>query len=219
MAFNPLNVPNVAFTLALELTQQPLEELPPAKVGFPTGAGVYALYYLGKFPAYKRLATVNHANNCSQPIYIGKAVREGARQGLDFSPIRAQAVLKRLQNHCKSIELSENLNLNDFRCRYLVVEDAFIALAESTLISVFRPLWNQVIDGFGNNPTGAPRQGQAVSNWDVVHPGRNRGLGKAKVGVQALLQAIEVHLAAMGKRHDQPELQRIAERIETYTTK
>jgi len=34
------------------------------------------------------------------------------------------------------------------------------------------PLWNTVIDGFGNHDPGAGRYNQAKSAWDVLHPGR-----------------------------------------------
>jgi len=40
------------------------------------------------------------------------------------------------------------------------------------LSSMFSPLWNRMLDGFGNHDPGAGRYNQQRSPWDVVHPGR-----------------------------------------------
>ena len=40
------------------------------------------------------------------------------------------------------------------------------------LIETYQPLWNRVIDGFGNNDPGVRRATQFRSPWDVLHPGR-----------------------------------------------
>jgi hypothetical protein len=80
----------------------------------------------------------------------------------------------RLRNHAESIREAENLELEDFRCRYLIVDDVWIPLAESLLIGKFLPAWNVVLDGFGNNPQGKGRIDQKMSSWDVIHPGRRR---------------------------------------------
>lgn len=33
--------------------------------------------------------------------------------------------------------------------------------------------WNSSLDGFGNHDPGSGRYGQAKSDWDVIHEGRN----------------------------------------------
>jgi hypothetical protein len=43
---------------------------------------------------------------------------------------------------------------------------------EAELIRRHRPLWNSIIDGFGNHDPGRGRYNQARSEWDVLHPGR-----------------------------------------------
>jgi hypothetical protein len=48
----------------------------------------------------------------------------------------------------------------------------WIALAETLLITHFQPLWNVLVDGFGNHDPGKGRRHQARSDWDVLHPGR-----------------------------------------------
>jgi len=45
-------------------------------------------------------------------------------------------------------------------------------LGENVLIEKFQPLWNRVIDGFGNKDPGRRRATQYRSSWDVLHPGR-----------------------------------------------
>ena len=47
-----------------------------------------------------------------------------------------------------------------------------ISTIESSLIRQYSPLWNSIIDGFGNHDPGKGRYNQAVSEWDFLHPGR-----------------------------------------------
>ncbi|MFH1221011.1 MAG: Eco29kI family restriction endonuclease [Candidatus Eisenbacteria bacterium] len=67
---------------------------------------------------------------------------------------------------------SENLDLADFRCRYLVVIPVWITLAERFLVEHYRPVWNVVVDGFGNHDPGAGRRAMKRPRWDILHPGR-----------------------------------------------
>jgi hypothetical protein len=78
----------------------------------------------------------------------------------------------RLSEHAKSVEQAENLDLSDFFCRYLAVEDIWIPLGESLLIEQFSSVWNKIIDGYGNHDPGGGRYNQQRSPWDVLHPGR-----------------------------------------------
>jgi hypothetical protein len=85
---------------------------------------------------------------------------------------RGKALFARLTEHSLSIESAENLNIEDFFCRFLVVDDIWIALAESMLIERFKPVWNCLLDGFGNHDPGKGRHAGATPQWDCVHPGR-----------------------------------------------
>ncbi len=135
---------------------------------------MYAVYYTGDFEPYKAIAEANRRDRFAQPLYVGKAVPPGRRKGgIVSGDTPNRALSTRLVQHAKSIEQAENLDLDDFRCRYLVVDDIWIPLGESLLIERFAPLWNKLIDGFGNHDPGSGRSKQARSPWDVLHPGRS----------------------------------------------
>jgi hypothetical protein len=55
----------------------PVHTLPPPEPFL--GTGVYAIYYTGKNPIYKKYAELNRLSY-SYPIYVGKAVPKGWRQ-------------------------------------------------------------------------------------------------------------------------------------------
>lgn len=168
--FNPLDKRNLGESVAEAVLQQPVGSLPPEPF---IGAGIYAIYYQGDFPLYRDIAARNRDGDYRWPIYVGKAVPAGARKGgfgLDADP--GQVLYKRLAEHASSIEQATNIHTEDFRCRFLVVEDIWIPLAESLLIEMFSPLWNRKVDGFGNHDPGKGRHNQQRSQWDVIHPGR-----------------------------------------------
>jgi len=169
--FNPLDKTNLGESVAEALLQQSVGPIPPTEPFI--GAGVYSIYYEGDFALYREVAEQNRNEQYHWPIYVGKAVPAGARKGgygLGADP--GLALFKRLVEHAASIEQAENLRLKDFRCRFLVVDDIWIPLAESLLIEMFSPLWNRKIDGFGNHDPGSGRHNQQRSPWDVIHPGR-----------------------------------------------
>lgn len=169
--YNPLDKQHLGESVAdalLRSDPDPLGGLAPFR-----GAGIYAIYYTGDFSLYAPIAERNRDNRFELPIYVGKAVPAGARKGafgLGLEP--GKALFNRLSDHAKSIEQAENLNLADFYCRFLVVDDIWIPLGESLLIAKFSPLWNQWVDGFGNHDPGKGRYNQERSRWDVLHPGR-----------------------------------------------
>ncbi|WP_081084474.1 Eco29kI family restriction endonuclease [Burkholderia territorii] len=168
--FNPLDKKNLGASVAeamLEQKPQPLGELQQF-----WGVGIYAIYYVGDFEPYKPLADRNRNNVFHAPIYVGKAVPKGARKGGGVGEIRSRALYDRLREHAESVGLANNLNIEDFFCRFLVVDDIWIPLGESLLIAKFSPLWNALIDGFGNHDPGSGRYQGYRPRWDVLHPGR-----------------------------------------------
>jgi hypothetical protein len=170
--FNPLDTKNLAVAVTkalLEKRVRRLGELQPFR-----GAGIYAIYYSGSFEPYRLIAAQNgDRENPKWPIYVGKASPPGGRRG--FSNLEATdttALFGRLREHAESVAAVSNLGLGDFSCRFLVVQDLWIPLAEGLMISHFAPVWNRLVDGFGNHDPGAGRYNGLRPRWDVLHPGR-----------------------------------------------
>ena len=169
--YNPLDRQSLADSVVDALLHREPESLPPPTPF--TGAGVYAIYYTGDFEPYRDIVKAHAIDPFSHPLYVGKAVPAGARKGrATISPRPGNALFQRLDEHSQSIKEATNLNLDDFWCRYLAVDDIWIPLGESLLIDRFSPIWNNVITGFGNHDPGSGRHNQARSSWDVLHPGR-----------------------------------------------
>jgi hypothetical protein len=169
--FNPLSKAQLAHSLAEAFLTSELHPLPP-RTKF-SGAGVYAIYYSGGLSIYRGLIKRNAASKDAAPIYVGKAIPSGGRKGgMDFEAAPGHTLFSRLSEHGVSVNEASNLKSSDFQCRYLVVDDVWIPLAESLLIERFQPLWNVLVDGFGNHDPGSGRHQQKKSPWDALHPGR-----------------------------------------------
>lgn len=170
-AYNPLDKLNLGKSVVealLELPSADLASLMPFQ-----GAGIYAIYYSGSFGPYQPIA-VSHIAEPSSPIYVGKAVPSGSRKGASLASSNSgRWLFNRLSEHRDSISAANNLKLEDFHVRYLAVDDIWIPLGEALLISTFNPVWNQLIDGFGNHDPGAGRYNGLRPLWDVLHPGRH----------------------------------------------
>ncbi len=161
------------------------------------GSGVYALYYVGDSDLYTRLSEVN-LWDCVYPIYVGKAVPPGWRTGRVRTSTTPD-VYRRLKEHKNSIIRVMNLHIDDFRCRFIILNDLesdLIVPFEAELIRRYKPLWNMTVDGFGNHDPGSGRYNQAKSEWDVLHPGRpwaERLTGEAP-DVEEVIENVYQHL-------------------------
>lgn len=168
--FNPLDKTHLAESVSDHLLTRPVVQLPPDRF---QGTGIYAIYYGGPFPAYRKIAETVTDDKRAIPIYVGKAVPAGSRKGgYELGADPGEVLYRRLMDHVSSIRSAKNLELADFRCRYLLVDDIWIPLGESLLIERFRPVWNICVDGFGHHDQGRARRGQMKSAWDTLHPGR-----------------------------------------------
>lgn len=171
IAFNPLDDKNLAASIAEALLSRrthPLGDLPEF-----LGAGVYTIYYSGDFPPYEELAKRNRNGIATAPIYIGKAVPPGSRKGAELvTEVLGKDLFNRLCEHADSIRAASNLRIEHFSCRFLVVKGVYIPLGEALLIARYSPLWNFLVDGFGNHDPGAGRYKGKRPRWDVLHPGR-----------------------------------------------
>ena len=171
--YNPLDTKNLGIAVAkalLEKKTRPLGELPRFR-----GAGIYVIYYHGAFKAYEPIARANvETSNPRWPIYIGKAIPPGGRRGaFNLAATDTTALFDRLCEHAESVDQASNLGIEDFTCRFLVVADLWIPLAEQLLIAHFAPVWNRLVDGFGNHNPGAGRLEGKIPRWDLLHPGRS----------------------------------------------
>lgn len=168
--FNPLDKRNIAKSIVEALLAAPARALGKASVF--QGAGVYAIYYKGPFGQYRPLSGLNKSG-WTYPIYVGKAIPKGGRKGIsDDASLQSDAMSRRLLEHKASIEATSNLRIGDFAFRCLVVDDVWIPLGESLVIQRFRPLWNTVVEGFGNHDPGGGRYEGKRPLWDELHPGR-----------------------------------------------
>jgi len=163
--YDPLNYQNLAQNVVLALMDQPcvgLTDLAPFE-----GEGVYAIYYKGNLEYYASIKGEKF------PIYVGSAVPAGKRKGgPPGSSQENRTLYNRLNQHAKSISQAENLRIQDFMCRYLVVIPVWISLAERFLIEHYRPIWNTIVDGFGNHDPGRGRVNMKRPRWDILHSGR-----------------------------------------------
>jgi hypothetical protein len=187
---------NIAASVVRALLKREPQQL--GKLSSFAGAGIYALYYAGEFEPYGPVAK----GHCEVPIYVGKAIPPGARRGADeVKPPAGRVLFRRLREHSRSIEQADNLRLDDFLCRYLRVKHVWIPLAERILVQSFRPVWNTVIDGFGNHPPGRGRRNMRRPRWDIVHPGREWAF---RLERQEDLATILAQVAAHLREHGQP---------------
>ncbi len=104
--FNPLDKRHLGESVGQAMLRRPVRPLQDLEAF--DGAGIYAIYYTGDFLGYEAIAACNRNGNYGAPIYVGKAVPKGARKGGDLE--------------------ASSLNINDFQCRYLIVDDIWIPL-------------------------------------------------------------------------------------------
>lgn len=191
--YNPLAKANLGESVADALLR--VKVRPLSNTGHLVGAGVYAIYYTGSFKAYAPITARNTGDAFEQPIYVGKAVPKGARKGgTGFDAGKGKALRDRLGQHAASIAETGNLDLAYFHYRALTVDDIWIPLGENVVIEKYQPLWNRVIDGFGNKTPGKGRATQKRSSWDELHPGRKfvtvLGLASSKLTLPEIQQRI-----------------------------
>lgn len=163
--YDPLTPLNLARSVERAVLDSPTQPLPPE--GAFVGGGVYCIYYSGSNEPYAPIA----GGSALVPLYVGSAVQRA--RGLSVLPaVDRPVLLNRLREHAQTLEVAEDLLLDDFSCRFLIADDMWAPSAAALLVYHLRPLWNTVVDGFGNHDPGSGRYNQAKSSWDELHPGR-----------------------------------------------
>ena len=169
--FNPLAMESLAESIVQRLMAN--DAVPLGGIPSFYGAGVYAIFYVGDFPAYNLVRDRNINGVWSLPIYVGKAMPQGGRRGLNSEgSLASQALWRRLSEHTRSIEQATNLDIDDFYAKWLILDDIWITIGESALIRDTKPVWNAMADGFGNHDPGKGRHNGLAPQWDTLHPGR-----------------------------------------------
>lgn len=174
-SFDPTNPETAGRLVALALLAQ--DKVPIDRIARTYGSGVYAIYYLGDYPAYAAVA------GTETPIYVGKADPKSA----DARTSREQGpqLYGRLADHRRMIKtvgeyavkngLSHPLRVDDFVCRRLVCATNAQLVAERHLIGTFQPIWNNEVGvcwGISKHGDAATTRANKRSPWDVIHPGR-----------------------------------------------
>src|SRR5262249_2457525 len=153
----------------------------------------------GDFPAYAPIAPP--ASKPGEfPIYVGRAARRGLRRSVEglLAPTTEPVLYQRLCYHAATLDHAQNLLLQDFRCRYLVIDDVWAPVVEALMIHEYQPVWNQVLQGFGNYDSGGGRRGPR-SDWDEIHPGRPWAarLSPAAHSAERISARIATHLSSV----------------------
>lgn len=165
--FDPSNPSLFSTFAAVALIGQDKAPLRKVAEGKFYGSGIYAIYYAGSSQIYSAIS------GTETPIYVGKAEPRGDHAR---SPKEQGTTLSsRLDEHRKNIQRAENLSIDDFECRHLVVASGWQAAAEKALIGLFHPLWNKetkILQGFGKHGDSSSTRRNTRSSWDVLHPGR-----------------------------------------------
>ena len=191
--FDPSN-PNVAGRI-VGITMIAQTRKPLSNVERFYGSGVYALYYNGDFPAYEPISKREH------PIYVGKADPADPSSKTAFE--QGERLSGRLNEHRKNIaRAASTLVLDDFEYRALVVQSGWQSAAESYLIDLFKPIWNNEVGicyGFGKHGDAPETRANLRSPWDTLHYGRDwahrdPNMRDARTKSQ-IVKDIEQHLA------------------------
>ena len=166
--FDPSNPHTVGELIAKTLLIQPRVPLTEVASKKFHGSGVYAIYYTGTFEAYRPVS------KSETPLYIGKVDPKSH----DANSVEAQGTKlydRLVSDHAKNIRLAENLDIDHFECRYLVVKSAWQNTAETYLINMLKPIWNNEIKicyGIGKHGDSSKTRKNTRSPWDTLHPGR-----------------------------------------------
>jgi Eco29kI-like restriction endonuclease len=175
--FDPTDPRDAAEIIGEQLRKQKRRPLTTVAETPFWGSGVYALYYKGDHPAYKPIY------GTEVPIYVGKA--DPKKDDAATPQEQGTKLFDRLKKHATNIKIVQDyadsekppgihrLALADFDCRFLVVHSSFAAASEASLISRFKPVWDDpVCSGFGKHGDSPGTRSNTRSEWDTLHPGR-----------------------------------------------
>lgn len=183
--FDPLSTGDLTNFICERFERQPLRTFETPVPSF-AGSGLYAIYYRGEsVELYVPL------KDLEVPVYAGQGASHNSRTGSASSS--AKPVCDRLRIHRRSIG-GTDLPLAEFAYRVLLMPDVHANLGEDGLRTNYQPVWNNVVSGFGSNEQGATTRSSGRSQWDAVHPGRNRTYGDDNRDPETLRTKIAKHI-------------------------
>lgn len=203
--FDPSDPKIVGTLIGRTLLEQPFHDLASVDDNRFYGSGVYAIYYAGSFDAYAPISGTN------VPIYVGKV--DPADHSATNPTEQGDRLWNRLaRDHAKNIKLANStLQVADFKCRYLVVKSAWQNTAETYLINMFKPIWNNEIGicfGFGKHGDSSNTRKNTRSPWDTLHPGRPWASDKNTVPNPQSIDQIKAAIAAHFAKHPPKNMMR-----------
>lgn len=183
--------------------EQPLWRVFPPKF---TGWGLYGAYYNGPFPPYRLMAEANQDKPGSWLLYLGSTSPPGARKGKTKAFQRPQPKLwSRMRKHNRTIGQATNIKPEHIHWRYLRLKGAETSPKsfEDFIIRMYKPLWNDLLDGFARNRGAKADQNQSRSAWDTFHETEDEGLPPIDVAYRnQLTKRVEVFLHQEAWRRD-----------------
>lgn len=193
--FDPSEPSLIGNFVALALIAQDRKPLATLKRFY--GSGIYAIYYIGPAGIYAPIS------GTETPIYIGKADPQGSPKNVIEQGTK---LADRLGEHRKNIEKVEGIEIQDFECRALAVQSGYQAAAESHLIRLFRPIWNnetRILFGIGKHGDSSTTRANNKSPFDTVHPGRAWAAGNPEAkSVSAIHTEVASHFQTATIFHD-----------------
>lgn len=165
--FDPADPNLIGRFVALGLLAQPATAL--SEIDQFYGSGVYAIYYHGDFSAYAPI------KDTETPIYVGMANPDSGDAKTPME--QSQKLEGRLKDHRRNIgKAISTLDIDDFSYRNLVVQSGGQPAAETYLIHLFKPVWNNetgICYGLGKHGDAPSTRGNKRPPWDTLHPGRD----------------------------------------------
>ncbi len=188
--FDPSNPKVIGRFVSLALVAQ--DRHPLSQVPRFYGSGVYAIYYKGPFEPYAAIS------GTETPIYVGQAAPAINNARTPFE--QGARLVGRLADHRKNIgKATTTLSLDDFECRWLVVQSGWETAAEDYLIHLFRPIWNKevkILFGIGKHGDSPETRGNKQSPWDTMHAARSWATTEAQKSVDKIKEELVSHFAS-----------------------
>ncbi|MFD0203045.1 MULTISPECIES: Eco29kI family restriction endonuclease [Saccharothrix] len=185
--FDPLSTPLLQDTICRHFERQEPRTLAAELPRFE-GSGLYAIYYVGSgHYLYSPLSSL------TIPVYVGQSASHNSATGRPVTN-GVRRLWDRVNQHRRSIDACENLDVADFAVRLLRMPDVHANLGENGLRVEYQPVWNSILRGFGGHEQGSTTRTSARSKWDTLHPGRSRSYGSQPHDAAVLAEQVRRHI-------------------------